>query len=144
VPSAFGSIERRAKEILMRHLLLWLVLFLVGLLVGFIPQYTKARHFEWQANFCDASLQLAQVRRPAALMYVSATQLNYGMATSYANQFFEQARQLAGTSPDSGVRSTLSGVLSSQDKIMTELAKGNAQVVSDLQPILLEIEGASK
>jgi hypothetical protein len=36
----------------------------------------------------------------------------------------------------------LSSVLSSRDKITADLAKGDPQVVSDLQPILLAVEGA--
>lgn len=127
----------------MRRLVLWLVLFLAGLLTGFIPQHLKARHFEWQANFCNSSLELAQIRRSAALTYLSATQLNYGTATGYANQLFDQAQQLAGTTSDTVVRSMLSDVLSSKDKITTDLSKGNAQAVTELQPIVLEVEGAN-
>lgn len=127
----------------MRHLVLWLVLFLAGLLIGFIPQHLKARHFEWQANFCNSSLELAQVRRSAALTYLSATQLNYGTAAGYANQLFDQAQHVAATTSDSAVRSMLSDVLSSREKVTADLSKGNTQVVTELQPILLEVEGAS-
>jgi hypothetical protein len=70
--------------------------------------------------------------------------LNYGTASGYANQFFEQARRLAATTSDVSGRSMLSDVLSSRDKITTDLAKGDPQVVSDLQPILLAVEGAGK
>lgn len=78
-------------------------------------------------------------------MYVSATQLNYGLASEYANQFFSQVQQLAGSTRDAGVRSVLSDILSSRDKIVADLAKGNSEVVSELQPILLKVEqGANK
>jgi Holliday junction resolvasome RuvABC endonuclease subunit len=128
----------------MRSLLIWVVLFAAGLLVGFIPQYMKARHYEWQATFCNSSLQLAQVRRAAALTYVSASQLNYGTATNYAKQLFDQAQQAVGSASDPNVRSMLNDVLSSRDKIMTDLAKGNSQALTDLQPIVLKVEGASQ
>jgi hypothetical protein len=128
----------------MRNLTLWLVLFLAGLLVGFIPQYIKARDLKRQVNVCNAAYQLAEVRRSAALTYVSATQLNYGTASVYANRFFDQVRQLAATTSDSSGRSMLSDVLASRDKITADLAKGDPQVVIDLQPILLEVEGAGK
>lgn len=127
----------------MRKLVIGLVLFIVGLLVGFVPQYMKARHFEWQANFCNDSLRLAGIRRAAALTYVSATQLNYGTASGYANQLFEQAQQLSASNSDPAVHSMLVDVLSARDKITTDLSKGNAQVVGELQPIVLEIQGAS-
>jgi hypothetical protein len=128
----------------MRRLLIGLILFLAGLLVGFVPQYMKARHFEWQSKFCNASLQMAQIRRSAALTYVSATQMNYGTAAGYANQMFEEAQQLSANNADPSTQPVLANLLSSRDKIMNDLSKGNAQVVSELQPILMEVQGAGK
>jgi hypothetical protein len=128
----------------MRSARVWLLVFVAGLLIGFVPQYLKARDLKRQVSVCNAAYQLAEVRRSAALTYVAATQLNYGTASGYANQFFDQVRHLeASTSDDSG-RSMLSNVLSSRDKITADLAKGDPQVVSDLQPILQAVEGAGK
>ena len=127
----------------MRALRFWLLLFVAGLLIGFIPQYLKARDLRRQINVCNAAYQLAEVRRTAALTYVSATQLNYGTASGYARQFFDQVRQLAAATSDATGRSMLSDILSSRNKIETDLTKADPQVVNDLQPILLEIEGAS-
>jgi hypothetical protein len=126
----------------MRSVRLWLLLFVAGLLVGFVPQYIKARDLKRQVSVCNAAYQLAEVRRSAALTYVAATQLNYGTASGYANQLFEQARRLAATTSDVSGRSMLSNVLSSRDKITADLAKGDPQVISDLQPILMAVEGA--
>jgi hypothetical protein len=127
----------------MRTIVFWLVLFVAGLLIGFIPQYVKARDLKRQVNVCNGAFQLAEVRRSATLTYVSATQLNYGTAAKYANQFFDQVRQLAATTSDSSGRAMLADVLSARDKIMNDLSKADPQVVSELQPILLEVEGAS-
>jgi hypothetical protein len=126
----------------MRSIRFWLVLFVAGLLAGFIPQYLKARDLKRQVSVCNAAYQLAELRRSAALTYVTATQLNYGTASGYANQFFEQARRLAATTSDVSGRSMLSDVLASRSKITADLAKGDPQVVSDLQPILMAVEGA--
>jgi hypothetical protein len=126
----------------MRTLTLWLVLFLAGLLVGFIPQYVKARDLKRQLKVCNAAFQLGEARRSAALTYISAAQLNYGTASTYARQFFEQVRQLDATTSDATARSMLSDVLSSRNKIMTDLAKGDPQVVNELLPIVLAVEGA--
>jgi hypothetical protein len=128
----------------MRTLTLWLALFLAGLLVGFIPQYVKVRDLKRQLKVCNAAFQLGEARRSAALAYVSATQLNYGNASTYSRQFFEQVRQLAATTSDPTGRSMLTDVLSSRTKIMSDLAKADPQVVNELQPILLEVEGAGK
>lgn len=127
----------------MRRLILMLVLFVAGLLIGFIPQYQKARHFEWQAGYCNSQLQLAQIRRAGTLTYLSATQLNYGMAAQYAKELFDEAQQLNNGS-DTAARSMANDILSARDKITADLAKGNAQVVSELQPLLAELEGANK
>jgi hypothetical protein len=37
----------------------------------------------------------------------------------------------------------LTDVLSARDKVIDDLSKGNPQVVNELQPIVLEIEGAT-
>jgi hypothetical protein len=127
----------------MRSILLWLILFVAGLLIGFVPQYVKVRDLRRQVNVCNAAYQLGEARRYATLAYVSATQLNYGTATQYASQFFDRVHQMAATNSDSSGSAMLNDVLSARDKIMSDLSKGNPQVVSELQPIVLEIAGAS-
>ena len=127
----------------MRRLTIALILFLAGLLVGFIPQFIKARDLRRQVKACNAAVQLAETRRVATLTYVSATQLNYGTATGYADQFFNQVHQLAATTSDVSARAMLTDVLSARAKILDDLSKGNPQVVNELQPIMLEIEGAT-
>lgn len=126
----------------MRKVAIGLALLVVGWIVGFIPQYMKARHFELQAGVCDTRLQLAEVRRFAALTYVSATQLNYGTATEYAKQMFAQAQNLSGNTSDPSVRAVATSLLSARDKVTSDLSKADAQVVGELQPIVLEVQGA--
>jgi hypothetical protein len=128
----------------MRSVRLWLLLFVAGLLIGFIPQYLKVRDLKRQVTVCNAAYQLAEVRRLAALTYVTATQLNYGTASGYANQFFAQVSHLTASTSDVAGRSMLSSVLASRDKVTADLAKGDQQVISDLQPILMAVEGAGK
>jgi hypothetical protein len=124
----------------MRNFVLWLILLVIGVLIGFVPQRIKAHRLQRQVDSCDAGLQLAQAQQSATLMYVSATQLNYGLAAGYAGQFFNQVRTLAGSTSDVALRSRLSEILSSSEKISADLSKGNPEVVSELQPILLRIE----
>jgi len=127
----------------MQKLVIGLVLFAAGLLVGFIPQYRNASRFESQANLCNSRLELSQIRRLAALTYVSATQQNYGTAAGYAGQLFAEAQKLSGGNSDPAVHSMLTNLLSARDKIMSDLSKANPQVVSELQPIVLELHGAA-
>ncbi len=124
----------------MRKLLLWVILLVVGFLLGFVPQYVKAHSLQEQSNRCEAGLNLAQVRQYGKLTYVAATQLNYGTASKYAQQFFDEAQKLAASTTDPTIKGTLEGVLSVRDKITTDLAKGDSAVVGDLQPVLLKLE----
>ena len=128
----------------MRNFVIGLILLLTGLLLGFIPQYVKAHRLAQQVNICSAEQQLAQVRQSAALMYIAASQLNYGNASGYAAQFFDQAQALAGSTSDAGLRATLNEVLNSRGKIADSLSKGNAAVLAELQPLVLKVEGAGR
>jgi uncharacterized membrane-anchored protein YhcB (DUF1043 family) len=126
----------------MRTFIIWLVIFVSGLLIGFIPQYLKASSARQQLEICNSTMQLTQIKQLAAQTYVAATQLNYGVASGYAQQFFDQAQHLAASSTDSNVHSLMTEVLSSRDKITADLAKGDSSVVGDLQPIVMKVETA--
>lgn len=124
-------------------LVLWLMLLLVGFLAGFIPQYSKSHRIEQNVSAlkdelgrCRSSQQLSSLRNTAALMYLEATEKNYGNSSSYASSFFEQAQNLAGTTQEEGLRRQLQDILQVRDQITADLAKGNAAVVSEMQPIL--------
>ena len=126
----------------MRKLGVWFIVFLVGFLLGFVPQYLKAHSLRDQLTSCTAKADLAGVQQSAALTYVAATQLNYGVASGYAQQFFAQAQTLQNSTSDSGVRSVLSEALSARDKITADLATGKAEVVAELQPLITKLEQA--
>jgi len=124
----------------MRKFLTWVIVFIVGLLVGFVPQYWKAQTLRGRLNSCNATVDLSKVQQSAALTYVAATQLNYGVASGYAQTFFASAQSLQGTTTDASVKDILSQVLAQRDKITGDLAKGSADVVGELQPLLLKLE----
>jgi hypothetical protein len=126
----------------MRKLLTWVIVFIVGLLVGFVPQYWKAQTVRERLNSCTATADLSKVQQSAALTYVAATQLNYGVASGYAQTFFASAQTLQGTTTDPSVKDVLSQVLSARDKITGDLAKGSAEVVGELQPLVIKLEQA--
>jgi heme/copper-type cytochrome/quinol oxidase subunit 1 len=130
----------QVQETAMRQLLLWVILLVIGFFLGFIPQYMKAHVVQEHARTCEAGLQLAQFGKFGALTYISATQLNYGMASGYAQQFFEQAQRLASSTSDPAIRNTANEISSARDKISADLAKGNAAVLGELQPIVLKVE----
>jgi hypothetical protein len=124
----------------MKTFVTWVVIFVVGLLVGFIPQYWKAHNLRADLETCNTAASLSQVKQSAALTYVTATQLNYGVAAGYAQQMFAQAQNLANSSTDNNVRNLMNQVLSSRDKITADLAKGDSAVIGELQPVVLQLE----
>ena len=126
----------------MRKALAWVIVLVVGFLIGFIPQYWKAHGLREDLNSCTAKTDLSKVKQSAALTYVAATQLNYGVASGYAQTFFASAQNLQGTTTDAAVKDLLSQVLAARDKITGDLAKGSADVVGELQPLVLKLEQA--
>ena len=126
----------------MRKVLAWVVVFVVGFLIGFVPQYWKAHGLREDLSSCTAKADLAKVQQSAALTYVAATQLNYGVASGYAQTFFANAQSLQGSTSDASLKDVLSQVLAARDKITGDLAKGSADVVGELQPLMLKLEQA--
>ena len=128
-----------------------LILLLGGFLGGFIPQYLKARETAEQLSnqgrelsTCRLSQQLSTLRDSAAMAYLQATQKNYGIATEYSKQLFDQAQRTASQTDDPAVRKLLEDVLGARDPIMADLANGDAAVVSKLQPLLTNLEQSAK
>jgi hypothetical protein len=93
---------------------------------------------------CHTRADFAKVQQSAALTYVAATQLNYGLASGYAQAFFANAQSVQAMTPDPARKDVLTQVLAARDKITADLAKGSPEVVAELQPLLLKLEQASQ
>ena len=136
----------------MRHkLVLWFLLLLSGFLIGFILQYSRLQRVQEelsastkQLGSCQSSQQLAQLRDTATMMYLEAVQKNYGKAGEYSKEFFDQAQQLAASTEDSALRSLLRDTLATRDHVTADLAKGDAAALSEIQPVLSEVEQTAK
>ncbi len=122
-------------------LLLWVVLLLIGFLAGFIPQYSKARQASSELSACQTAQQVSQIRDIASMMYLTATQKNYGISAGYAAQFFDQAQKVSSSTQEEGLRNQLRDVLSARDQITADLAKGNEAVIPEMQPVLMKLNG---
>ncbi len=110
-----------------------LILLIIVFLAGFVPQYIKVKRLETDLSVARQENALAQLRDLAALTFVQASQKNYGLATGTSNQFFSRTREVANRAPDANARKALEDLLASQDKITAELAKGDPEVLGDLQ-----------
>ena len=77
-------------------------------------------------------------------MYLEAMQRNYGTSGDDASRFFDQAQRVANSTKDVALRNVLQQILGLRDQITSDLAKGNAAVVSEMVPLLLKVEQGDK
>ena len=136
----------------MRHkLVLWVLLVLVGFLVGFILQYSRLQRAQQelsastkQLRSCQSSQQLSQLRDTATMMYLEVVQKNYGKAGEYSKEVFDQAQQIASSTEDPALRNLLRDTLATHDQITADLAKGDAAALSEIQLVLSKLEQTAK
>jgi len=110
-----------------------IILLSIVFLVGFVPQYLKVKRLENDLSVARQENALAQLRDLAGLIFVQASQKNYGLAAGTSNQFFSRTREVANRSPDANRRKALEDLLASQEKITAKLAKGDPEALGDLQ-----------
>src|SRR5688572_14640505 len=79
----------------------------VVFLVGFVPQYGRARALRTEVDSgqehiasMQRKLKFAELRDLMGLVYLEMNQKNYGVARQHSTQFFTQARELAGSTSD--------------------------------------------
>src|ERR1700680_4299344 len=130
-----------------RKLALWVVLLIVGFLTGFILQYARLQQAQQelsastkQLGSCQASEQLSQLRDKATVMFREGGQKNYGMAGEYSKEFYDQAQRIESSTQDPALRNLLRDTLATRDQITADLAKGDADALSEIQPLLSKIE----
>jgi hypothetical protein len=110
-----------------------IILLVMAFLAGFVPQYLKVKRLEQDLSVATRENALAQLRDLAGLAFVQASQKNYGLAAGTSQQFFSRTREAASQTPDPSGRQAFEQLLASQDKITAELAKGDPEVLNDLQ-----------
>ena len=134
-----------------RKLLLWFVLLIAGFLTGLIPQYARLQRVQQelfastkQLGSCQSSGQSSQLRDTATMMYLETVQKNYGRAGEYSKEFFDQAQRIVSSTEDPALRNLLRDTLATRDQITADLAKGDAAALSEIQPVLSELEQTAK
>ena len=134
-----------------RKLVLWFLLLLAGFLTGFILQYFRLQRVEQelsastkQLGSCQHSQQLSQLRDTATMMYLEVVKKNYGKAGGYSREVFDQAQQIGSSTEDPALRNLLRETLATRDQITAGLAKGDPAALSEIQPVLFELEQTAK
>jgi hypothetical protein len=113
-----------------------MVLFLVGFLLGFIPQYQKASNLATQLERARLESKLREIRELASLSYIEASKMNYGSATEDSERMFGLAREVVNDTADGGLRRSLNGLLTFRDTVKGKLSAADASVLEPLQQIV--------
>jgi hypothetical protein len=115
----------------------------VVFLLGFVPQYLKARRVDGELQSARQQNAAEQLRDIIGLVYFQASQKNYGLAGETASRFFTRAREVASRMPDATGRKALENLSAPRDKITAALAKGDPGVMNDLQALFLSTRQAT-
>jgi len=114
------------------------IALVVVFLAGFVPQYAKVNRLEAELRQAQMGNAAAELRDLAGLAYIQASQKNFGNAAGTAARFFNRVREAANQIPDANARKTYEDLLISRDKVTTQLAKGDAGVMGDLQDLFVK------
>lgn len=119
------------------------ILFLAGLLLGFIPEYRKASNLQDELHQRDQRItrlqseeKLSSVRNLASLLYLEATRKNYGIASQHATSLFDHVRATMGETSDPALKGALEQVLKLRDAVTEKIAKGDPSVETLIREIL--------
>jgi hypothetical protein len=117
-------------------------LVVAAFLLGFVPQYLKARDL---ANQLGAERQQLNSERDKSQMdelgllcgyvYLQTSLKNYGLAGQYSTKFFDRVRAMNGQASDSNRQAFLQLALAKRDSITQGLAKGDPSIVGALQDL---------
>ncbi len=126
---------------------LGLAALLAVFLLGFIPQFLKARRLSTGLDEARNELaalhtrdQISHLRDLAASMYVEVNRKNFGVAGERATEFFDQAGNMAGTTGDPELQQKLRAILALRDPVTRGLASADAAVLSNLQEVFLQTQ----
>ena len=122
-------------------------LFIVGLLIGFAPEYSRlveARHeidnLRRQLDVSKRAEAINSFRNRAALLYTETTQNNFTVALDMASKEFTDLRTFTDQTADVALKQGLGNVLSSRDAIIAGLAKADPAVSVQIQELFLKMQ----
>jgi hypothetical protein len=118
-------------------------LVVAAFLLGFVPQYMKARDLGSQLGVERQQLsserdrsQMDELGLLCGYVYLQTNLKNYGLAGQYSTKFFDRVRAMNGQAPDSNRQAFLQSALAKRDSITQGLAKGDPNIVGALQDLL--------
>ena len=133
-----------SKKTSARNLLLGAgLLFVAGLLIGFVPEFLKVRSLESEESARQQQIQelqeqiaLGQAKDHAAMLYLDLTQQNYGLASQHATAFFNSITRIAQNTRNPDLRAQLQGIAGRRNDILTAISKADPGAVGPSAEIL--------
>jgi hypothetical protein len=127
------------------------VLFVAAFLLGFVPQYLKARALDNQLGAVHQQLnsereksQMDELGLLCGRIYLETSLKNYGLAGQYSTKFFDEVQAMARQAPDSNRYSFLQKALAQRDAVTGGLAQGDPGTLSAVQELfqrMLQVAG---
>ncbi len=105
-----------------------------ALLLGFVPQYLKARDldnqlgtFRQQLNSEREKSQMDELALLCGYAYLETNLKNYGLASQYSTKFFDRVRAMTSEAPNSGPQAFLQAALARRDLVTGRASEGGFQ-----------------
>ena len=118
-------------------------LVVTAFLLGFVPQYMKARDLASQLGVERQQLnserdksQMDELGLLCGYVYLQTNLKNYGLAGQYPTKFFDRVEAMNGQPPDSNRQAFPQPALAKRNSITQGLAKGDPSIVGALQDLL--------
>src|SRR3989442_3427260 len=123
------------------HITLWVVLLIIGFLLGFVPEYLKNRELQTQLenpkktiDTLKLQLQLGDVRDAAALMLLELSRQNYGLARDHSMDYYNKLHNLINESQDENLKKSLAELSATQNSLTTNLLTSTPNSLAAAQP----------
>ena len=127
------------------HVALWLVLLLVGLGVGFIPEYLKNRELRAELenpqktiDALNLQIQLGELRDTASLALLEISRQNFGLARDHVSDYYAKLTNLTDAVEDTALKKSLQDLSATRDSITANLTTTNAASLTAWQPVVLK------
>ncbi len=128
-------------------LIIGTALLIVGLVLGFLPQYRQLAAARQETEVLRQQLAVSKrsdtlnaFRNRAALLYVETTRSNFTVALDLGSRYFTDLQAFSSQTADSALKQELSEILLSRDAIIAGLAKPDPAVAQQIQELFLKLQ----
>ena len=133
------------------HVTLWLVLLIVGLAAGFVPEYLKNRELRAELenpqktiDALNLQIQLGELRDTASLALLEISRQNFGLARDHVSDYYGKLMSLTDAVQDPALKKSLQDLSATRDSITANLTTTNAASLTAWQPIVLKTFDVTK